>query len=125
MERRENSSKFGVKIITVMIGRNPNPKVARKTQIMTVHSQAIETIIQRKSAADNRNPTQKADSAKCHKTSSRQSLGQDRLTLMVRANGFSRNPIIVTFLTPSTIIIILLETHGTVTVTSVMQTAGL
>ena len=50
MARRGNSSKFGVKITIVMIGPNPNPKVLRKTQITTVLSQAIETIMQQKSA---------------------------------------------------------------------------
>ena len=65
----------------------------------------------------------KADSPKCHKISSRQSLGQDQLILTARASGFSRDQVVM-FLTPSTIIIIL-ETRGTVTVTSVMTTAGL
>ena len=104
-----------------MIGPNQNPKVPRKTQITTVLSQAIETIMQWKSA-DKWDPMKKADSPKCHKISSRQSLGQDQLILTARASGFSRD-LIVMFLTPSTIII--LETLGTVTVTSVMTTAGL
>ena len=121
MARRGNSSKFGVKITIVMIGPNQNPKVPRKTQITTVHSQAIETIMQWKSA-DKWDPMKKADSQKCHKISSRQSLGQDQLILTARASGFSRDQVVM-FLTPSTIII--LETRGTVTVTSVMTTAGL